>query len=91
MDCGKGPDSTWPNEEWIAAKALAPLCRTNMNQFLLDRVSYLWHRQISGPTPNPAIRTSFNSHHLDHNTLYEFVSLVEYEIAYDQHISLANV
>jgi len=90
MDYGKGLDSTWPNEKWIAAKALAPLGLTNMNQFPLDRVSYLWHRQISGPTPNPAIRTSFNSHHVGHDTLYEFVSLVENRIAFDQNISQAN-
>jgi len=90
VDCGKGPSSTWLSEKWIAAKALAPLGLTNMNQFSLDRISYLWHRQISGPTPDHAIRISFNSHHLGHNTLYEFVSLVEYRIASDQHISLAN-
>ena len=72
------------------ANALAPLDLTNVNQFHIDRVSYLWHRHISGPTPNPAIRISFNSHHLSNNTLYELVSLVEYMIASDQHISLAN-
>jgi len=77
--------------KWIAEKALAPLGLTNINQFPLDRVSYLCHRQINGPTtPNPAIRTSFNTHHLGHYTLYEFVNLVEYRIAFDQHISLAN-
>jgi len=61
-----------------------------MIQFPLDKVSYLWHRQIRDPTPNLAIRTSFNSYHLGHNTLYDFVYLVEYKVDFDKHISLAN-
>jgi len=45
---------------------------------------------MRGLTPNTAIRNSFNSHHLYYNTLCEFVSVVEYMMTSDQHMSLVN-